>query len=469
MKSRRLTAALAATAAVAVVGGGTAAATGVFSRADSTERAVRTALDDRHPKNVIFLLGDGMGTQEITAARYYQGVHSDLNVDRMPLTGFDTTWSVKPAANPPYLPDYDPDSASTGTSWATGRKTIDERISQGPSSAIDVPGKNYRTLLERAQRSGKKVGNVSTAEITDATPAVLDSHVNDRGCQGPADMANCPQFAKPAGPGSIAEQTVDHGVDVVLGGGLARFEQKVTGGPYAGKTVLDQAAGEGYTFVGDAAGLAAIKPKSKGKVLGLFNRGNMTLEWSGLPAAHPASGPQVCTEDNRETKAPNEPSLEDMTTKAISILDAKAKRSKSGKGYFLQVEGASIDKQDHAANPCGQIGETVAFDEAVQVARAYAAKHPDTLVVVTADHTHTSQIIEEVDAGTPGLQSILTTKDGTPLFINYATVAPGPNASQQHTGSEVRIAAEGPQAANVVGVIDETDEFTMMARALGLK
>jgi len=134
MKSRRLTAALAATAAVAVVGGGTAAATGVFSRADSTERAVRAALDDRHPKNVIFLLGDGMGTQEITAARYYEGVHSSLNVDRLPLTGFDTTWSVKPAANPPYLPDYDPDSASTGTSWATGRKTIDERISQGPSS-----------------------------------------------------------------------------------------------------------------------------------------------------------------------------------------------------------------------------------------------------------------------------------------------------------------------------------------------
>ena len=84
---------------------------------------------------MIFLLGDGMGTQEITAARYYQGVNNELNVDRMPFTGFDTTWSVKPAAAPPYLPDYDPDSASTGTSWATGQKTLDERISQGPSSA----------------------------------------------------------------------------------------------------------------------------------------------------------------------------------------------------------------------------------------------------------------------------------------------------------------------------------------------
>ena len=119
-----------------MIGAGTAAATGFFDRHhDSTEQAIRSALQDRTPKNVIFLLGDGMGTQEITAARYYQGVNNDLNVDRMPFTGFDTTWSVKPAASPPYLPDYDPDSASTGTMWATGQKTIDERISQGPSSA----------------------------------------------------------------------------------------------------------------------------------------------------------------------------------------------------------------------------------------------------------------------------------------------------------------------------------------------
>ena len=140
-------------------------------------------------KNVIFLLGDGMGTQEITAARYYQGVNHKLNVDRMQFTGFDTTYSVKPAAQAPFLPDYDPDSASTGTSWATGKKTIDERISQGPSSAENVPGQNLQTVLELAQKRGMKVGNVSTAEITDATPAVLDSHISLRGCQGPANMA----------------------------------------------------------------------------------------------------------------------------------------------------------------------------------------------------------------------------------------------------------------------------------------
>src|ERR1700754_1096333 len=162
MKGKRLTVAGMLMLALSAVAAASAAAGGSFwSHDDTTERAVSSALKNKHPKNVIFLLGDGMGTQEITAARYYQGVTNSLNVDRMPFTGFDTTWSVKPGAAAPYLPDYDPDSASTGSAWATGQKTLDERISQGPSSAITVPGPNLRTLLEIAQKEGKKVGNVS--------------------------------------------------------------------------------------------------------------------------------------------------------------------------------------------------------------------------------------------------------------------------------------------------------------------
>ena len=136
MKRKSLFAVGAAFAAVGVASAGTAVADyASVSDDQKAEQSVTQSLRNRHPKNVIFLLGDGMGTQEITAARYYQGVRNRLNVDRMPLTGFDTTWSVKPGANPPYLPDYDPDSAATGTMWATGEKTIDERISQGPSVA----------------------------------------------------------------------------------------------------------------------------------------------------------------------------------------------------------------------------------------------------------------------------------------------------------------------------------------------
>jgi len=174
MKGKRLSVVFATVLALSAIVAGTAAATGSFwSHTTDTERAVSSALKNKHPKNVIFLLGDGMGTQEITAARYYNGVANPLNVDRMPFTGFDTTWSVKPGTAP-LLPDYDPDSASTGTMWATGQKTIDERVSQGPSTALNVPGKNLQTVLERAQRDGMRTGNVSTAEITDATPAVLD-------------------------------------------------------------------------------------------------------------------------------------------------------------------------------------------------------------------------------------------------------------------------------------------------------
>jgi alkaline phosphatase/streptomycin-6-phosphatase len=461
MKRKRMMMATAAVAVVATAGAGTAAATGTFfGQGRDTDRGVAQALADRHPKNVILLLGDGMGTQEITAARYYQGVRNRLNVDRMPLTGFDTTWSVKPGGAPPYLPDYDPDSASTGTMWATGQKTIDERISQGPSSADNVPGANLQTILERAQRRGMKVGDVSTAEITDATPAVLASHVSLRGCQGPSNMAACPTETKAAGGlGSIAEQQIDHRVDVLLGGGRARFEQPITGGPDAGKTVVQSAQGKGYQYVTDAAGLAAANDRKP--VLGLFHPSNMSLEWTG-PAASTGKGnaPVACTENQRPA---TEPALAAMTTKAIGLLENR-------RGFFLQVEGASIDKQDHATNACGQIGETVAFDRAIGVALDYQRTHPDTLVVVTADHAHTSQIVSEdaSDTGLPtGYSTNLTTADGQTLSLTYGTAGFGgagkaPVAappSQQHTGAVVPVWGKGPGSLDVLGTNDHTDLF----------
>jgi alkaline phosphatase/streptomycin-6-phosphatase len=428
------------------------------------QEAIARALFDQKPKNVIFFLGDGMGTQEITAARYYQGVNNPLSVDRLPFTGFDTTWSLKPAASVPYLPDYVPDSASTGTEWATGKKTIDERISQGPSSAENVPGANYETVLELAQQAGKKVGNVSTAEITDATPAVLNAHISLRGCQGPANMANCATETKTAGGlGSIAEQSVDHKVDVLLGGGRNRFTQPITGGPDTGKTVVQSAQDKGYQYVTDATSLNGVVDKTK-PVLGLFTGGNMSLEWSG-PAASLGKGnaPAACNENQRPA---TEPSLADMTKKAIQLLDNR-------KGFFLQVEGASIDKQDHATNACGQLGETVAFDAAIGAALEWKKTHPDTLIVVSADHSHTSQIVSEDASGSglpTGYSTNLTSKDGQTLSLTYGTAGFGgagnaPSAvpaSQQHTGSVVPVWAAGPGAFDVLGTNDHTDLFDVL-------
>jgi alkaline phosphatase/streptomycin-6-phosphatase len=262
--------------------------------------------------------------------------------------------------------------------------------------------------LELAQQAGYKVGNVTTAELTDATPAVLNAHINDRGCQGPGNMGTCvPSKKENGGPGSIAEQSVDHHVNVLLGGGLARFQQAVTGGPHVGQTVVQSAQLQGYNVVFDAASLSGV---SGSLVLGLFNSGNMSLEWSGLQATpFPGSGllgGQTCVENQR---LPGEPSLADMTAKAIDLLDDSNGSGSKRSGFFLQIEGASIDTQDH----------------------------------------------------------VETKGDQSPMTINYGTRPHG--QSQDHTGSEVRIAALGPQAANVLGITNQTDLFHTMARALGLE
>jgi alkaline phosphatase len=455
-------------AAVATAGLAGAAIVAAQSGPDKV-RTLARQIDDGRPKNVIMLLGDGMGDSEITAARYYfAGARGRLRMDEFPFTGEQTTWSLKPGAGPDFLPDYVPDSAATGTAWSTGNKTIDERISQGPSAAVNVPGANagFQTVLELASRAGMRTGDVSTAEITDATPAVLASHISNRACQGPADTRNtCPQETKAAGGlGSIAEQEVDHGIDVILGGGKGRFDQALDGST---QTVTEYAqADRDYRLVTDAAGLGAVGDLDR-PILGLFNRSNMSLEYNGptaaLQQADGAYGPPVtCQTDQRPA---TEPSLADMTTKALDLLSSRRDRRGHDKGFFLQVEGASIDKRDHAANPCQQIGETIAFDKAIGVALDYQRAHPDTLVVLTADHGHTSQIVAEDANGTngpTGYAQDLRTKDGAVLRIAYGTAGglTRPSAdtvSQQHTGTEVRVAAIGPQAARVTGIIDETD------------
>lgn len=407
----------------------------------------------KHYKHVIFFLGDGMGDSEITIARnYFVGANGRLNLDKLSATGSITTYAVQESN--PSLPEYVTDSAASGTGWATGVKTSNGRISTTAGTDLDL-----KTLLELAQKGGYATGDVSTAELTDATPAVLASHVSARGCQGPADMAACPQDKKSAGgPGSIAEQEVDHHVNVLLGGGKQRFDQVIDGGKYTGQTVIASAQAQGYQVVTDAAGLNNVQGKH---VLGLFSAGNMTLEWTGaLAAPYPGSGPQTCQQNQRPA---NEPALADMTKKAISLLEKVG----SDKGFFLQVEGASIDKQDHAANPCGQIGETIAFDQAVKVGMDYAKTHPDTLIIVTADHGHTSQIIEApTSSSQPGVFSKLITADGAVMYVSYATAPVG--ASQSHTGTQVRVAALGPESNRLVGLHNQTDLFGIMKQALKL-
>lgn len=407
-------------------------------------------------RNVILLIGDGMGDSEITIARNYQvGANGRLAMDTLPMTGEYTTYAVQ--KDNPRLPDYVTDSAASGTGWATGHKTYNGAISVLPN------GKPVSTILELAKRAGYRTGDVTTAELQDATPAVLAAHVVSRDCKGPQSMAACAVNAKEnGGAGSIAEQMVTLAPDVILGGGKQYFDQTVQAGRYRGLSVLQQAQVNDFQIATDAAGLAQLRSIKPGHpALGTFAKNNMDLEWVGpTPTSTGTPSSQCAVNPARDASQPH---LSDMASKAIALLDKASAGSR--KGFFLQIEGASIDKQDHAANPCGQIGETVEFDKAVRAALNYQRSHPDTLVVVTADHGHTSQIVE-TGSTTKGYTATLRTHDGAEMTISYATA--DITGSQQHTGIEVRIAAKGPQAANVLGVTNQTDLFSTMSRALRL-
>ncbi len=430
---------------------------GAAARNDGDQTStVKKAIKSGRADNVILIIGDGMGDSEITSARnYIHGASGRFpGIDALPLTGQYTTYSLTKDGEP----DYVPDSAATGSAWSTGTKTYDGAIS------VNVKGEPQASLLELAKKAGYRTGNVSTAELQDATPAVQVSHVTARSCYGPVATAKtCPTNAKEnGGAGSITEQLLDTRPDISLGGGAKTFAEQATAGRWKGLTLQQQAENRGYRIVDDLDALKAVrKADQKAPVLGLFAEGNFPVRWTGPAAAHDggAKAPERCTDNPARTSSL--PSLAAMTKKSIQLLDQGA-----GKGFFLQVEGASIDKQDHAADACGQIGETLDLDEAVKVALDFAKKDKHTLVIVTADHAHTSQIIE-AGSTTPGLTVNLQTNEGRPMTINYATAAEG--GSQQHTGTQLRVAAYGPQAANVVGLTDQTDLFFTISRALKLK
>ncbi|WP_231727817.1 MULTISPECIES: alkaline phosphatase [unclassified Rathayibacter] len=393
-------AALAAPSIATAAGSADLSATGGAARISPVDAdlsdSLRAEIKEQDAKNVILLIGDGMGDSEITVARNYQyGAAGRFpGIDALPITGQYTTYSLYRADDPATgavkgAPDYVPDSAATGSAWATGTKTYDNAVS------VDIDQNRKDTLLEIAKANGLKTGNVTTSEIQDATPAVQAAHVDARSCYGP-DSASCGNDAlENGGLGSISEQILGTRADLTLGGGSASFGQTAKAGDWAGQTLFQQADERGYQVLGDAttAGTAAqlealTVADQDAPVLGLFGSGNLPVRYAPTPATVGGgdAAPQTCVAN--PTRPADQPTLRSMTEKAIDLLDT------GDKGFFLQVEGASIDKQDHAANACGQIGETVDLDEAVQAALAFAKADGNTLVLVTADHAHTSQIVD---------------------------------------------------------------------------
>lgn len=518
-KHKALTGAIAALASVATLGALAAPALAADTTYSPNGKPVAelakhggaqriATIGNKNAKNVILFLGDGMGDSEITVARDYlkgaNGHFDGLDAVGQPSalddvqagTGQYTTFSVgngskdsavgkdgdgKLVANPnPGKLTPVTDSSASGSAWATGTKTYNNAVD------VDIYGNPQLNLFELAKAAGKATGNVTTAEIQDATPAVLESHSSERACYGPQGKTDgtsnnaskqclINQLKENGGIGSISEQLLDTRADVTIGGGSKYFRQTVQGGEYKGKTVWEQAKEMGFqTVENDPAAMNALQYKDNQPVLALMSDGNMPTKFdpSKATAKDPAkdANPNVCT-PNANWLGNQGSSLKDMTKKALDLLNDNPNGQKNG--FFLQVEGASIDKQDHAGNACGQIGETDDFDQAI----AYAMQNVDltnTLVIVTADHAHTSQILNAQPAY--ALSTVLKTADGNNMVVSYGTAQDdsrdadgGYNGGDmEHTGTQLRIAASGPGAQRVIGLTDQTDNFYTIAGALGL-
>ncbi len=320
-------------------------------------------------KNVIFFLGDGMSVAHRTGARIMSKgmtegkANGRLNMDSLDHMAFIGTSATNAIAT---------DSANTMSSYMTGHKTAINALgvyADRTKDSFDDP--KVETIAEALRRTGKKaIGVVSTAEIEDATPAAVVAHTRKR-----ADKAE------------IAEMFFTTMPDVILGGGSAYFLPQATNGSKRkdDHDLIAKARDAGYALATTKTELEAAKSSNQPKLLGLFHTGNMdvTLDREFL-------------KKGTVEKFPDQPGLVQMTQVALDRL------AKNNDGFFLMVEGASIDKMSHPMDWDRALFETIEFDKAVGLGMEFAKTHPDTLVVVTGDHTHGVSIIGTIDDERPG-------------------------------------------------------------------
>ncbi len=488
-----------------------AAASVATTAAVTSPSPASAAPADGTVKNIILLIGDGMGRTHLTAARERSyGARGRLSMERAPVVGQVSTYAVHEDSAQPELVT---DSAASSTAWSTGVKSYNGAI------GVDAYGRSVASIMEAAKKAGLRTGNVSTAEVTDATPAGMMSHALLRGCQGPtySDAACLPAGEAPPSDRTlvtpIAEQIARNGTaDVVLGGGLGRFEPDDAAALWAqGYRVLGDFGDPSLPPGGQSAATQRVATRQelaalggRPKVVGLFNRGNLTVETSKQAAP-----------DGSPVK--DEPTLQQMTTDALRLLRGRPlDKPVHDKGFFLQVEGALIDKRSHANDAAQTLGEMKAFDDAVQAAYDFAARDGHTLVIVTADHECAGfNIIEpgtstNAEATTPpaNTDSGNPANNGTPSRPTGGTLDPSRSSgpvngsgagdprnfapatfrtpddpadvrdgdpaaslwltylSGNHTGADVTLFSTGPKSSLFLGSYDNTDIYKKMFGAL---
>ena len=435
---------------------------------------------ERKAKNVILFVGDGMGISTITAARILAGQQQGQ-------PGEDYQLSFEKFGNVALVKTYNTDaqvadSAGTASALNTGTKTRIGVINTAP----DVPrgdcaaaqGHLLQPIAVEAQERGKAVGIVSTARLTHATPAAVYGHNPDRNWEADSDI---PESQRALGCTDFAQQLVEFPFDLALGGGARKFYGSAKGGSRADANAdlpAQWAARTGGTI---ATNTASMRQAPLGApVLGLFSASHMTYQLD-------------------RTAQTEEPTLTEMTAESIRRL------SDDPDGYYLMVESGRIDHGHHAGQAGYALEETVEFARAIQ----YAVDNTDpeeTLILVTADHSHVFTIAGYPKRGNPILGLVhppesgdedhpgaandepILAADGKPYTtLGYAN-GPGavqgerpvpetrPDARQQalvplgaetHGGEDVALFGTGPGAQRVRGVIEQNRVYDIMRAAFG--
>ena len=301
---------------------------------------LRDQFRQRGIKNVIVMIPDGCDETVQTVARWYKG--EDLQVDKMAIG------AVKIHMADSIITD----SASAATAFAEGIKTSNGFLGVGPAPEtllsiyapedMATPYAPVASVLEAAKLAGKATGVVATSRITHATPAAFYTHVENRNW-----------------PNDIMEHLVYNNVDVAFGGGKRHLLLTSDGGKRSDEDLMSVLLERGYQFVETAE---AMDDVTRGKVFGLFNSSHMQ--------------PDI----DRQHFATSEPSLEEMTAKAIELL------SQDRDGFFLMVEGSQVDWAGHNNDPIYMTTDFIAFDKAVKVACDFADRDGRTLVMAFPDH-----------------------------------------------------------------------------------
>ncbi|WP_444923874.1 alkaline phosphatase [Microbulbifer sp. DLAB2-AF] len=466
---------------------------------DRLEERTSLSREAKTAKNVILFVGDGMGISTLTAARILEGQlagesgeENALSFEEFPHTALIKTYNTN---------QQTPDSAGTMTAMMTGVKTragiinIDGDALRGDCASTE--GRELNTFLEMVESRGKATGIVSTARLTHATPAATYSRSPERNWEYDAE-GNCSDIAS-----QMVEMAAGDGIDVMLGGGRRSFVTIDNGGKREDGRDLTSEWLERYdgdqtaVYVSSGSELKGVDIASTNKLLGLFTGSHMSYD------------------ADRIFKGSDEPSIAEMTDTAIELLE------KDSDGYFLMVESGRIDHGHHAGNAYNALHDAIAFADAVQVALD-KVDLADTLILVTADHSHVMTIAGYPTRGNPILGKVVENDstgaaqsevglaaDGKPYTtLNYAnglgfadlgentdaderykiaadtgrkdlskvdTEAPGFHQealvhleSESHAGEDISLHAIGAGAELVQGSLEQSAVFHVMTTATDL-